>query len=127
LVLRSTVKWSIKVVLNLLNWAFFDAFFVYRTVKTNKKVKYKNLLHELGRSWISEFQNQSVSSSDLQLPEKQTTPKEPKKDPSGRLSGDFRVQELEKCLLVGRETRSILQGSVQCVLHIRSVYSVCCT
>ena len=45
-------------------------FFVYRTVNTNK-VKYKNFLHEVGRSWISEVQNRSESSSDdLQLPEK---------------------------------------------------------
>jgi len=30
-VLRKTVKWSIKVVLYLLNCALFNAFFVYRT------------------------------------------------------------------------------------------------
>ena len=35
------------------------------------KVMYKNFLHEVGRSWISEVQNRSESSSDdLQLPEK---------------------------------------------------------
>jgi hypothetical protein len=31
--------------------------FVYRTINTNKKVKYKNFLHEVGKSWISEVQN----------------------------------------------------------------------
>jgi len=31
--------------------------FVYRTLSTNKKVKYKNFLHEVGRSWVSEVQN----------------------------------------------------------------------
>jgi len=37
---------------------------------TKYKVKYKNFLHEVGRSWISEVQNLSESSSDdLQLPE----------------------------------------------------------
>jgi len=56
-VLRKTVKWSIKVVLYLLNCALFIAFFVYRTLNTNKKVEYKNFLHEVGRSWISEVQN----------------------------------------------------------------------
>jgi len=53
-VLRKTVKWLKKVVLYLLNCALFKAFFVYRTLNTDKKVKYKNFLHEVGRSWISE-------------------------------------------------------------------------
>ena len=58
-VLRKTAKWSKKVVLYLLNWALFNTFFVYRTLNTNK------------RSWISEVQNRSESSSDdLQLPQK---------------------------------------------------------
>jgi len=70
-VLRKTVKWSKKVVLYLLNCALFNAFFVHRTLNTNKKIKYKNFLHEVGRSWISEVQIRSESSSDdPQLPEK---------------------------------------------------------
>jgi hypothetical protein len=52
-VLRNTVKWSIKVILYLLNSALFNIFSVYRTLNTNKKVKYKNFLHEVGRPWIS--------------------------------------------------------------------------
>ena len=36
-VLRKTVKWSKKVVLYLLHCALFNAFFVYRTLNTNKK------------------------------------------------------------------------------------------
>jgi len=48
-VLKKTVKWSKKVVLYLLNCLLFNVFFVYRTLNTNK-VKYKNFLHELGRS-----------------------------------------------------------------------------
>jgi len=64
-VLRKTVKWSEKkVILYLLNCALFNAFFVYRTLNTNKKVKYKNFLHEVGRSWISEVQDRSESNSD---------------------------------------------------------------
>jgi len=55
--LRKTVKWSKKVVLNPLNCDLFNAFFVYRTLNTNKKVKYRNFLHEVGRSCISEVQN----------------------------------------------------------------------
>jgi len=43
----------------------------------------------------------------------------PKQDPPSRLSGDFRIDKLEKILVVGREKGSILQDSVKCVLHIR--------
>jgi len=56
-VLRKTVKWSKKVVLYLLKCTLFNAFFVHRTLNTSKKVKYKNFLHEVGSSWISEVQN----------------------------------------------------------------------
>ena len=66
-VLKKIVKWSKKVVLYLLNCVLFSAFFVYRTLNTNK-VRYKNFLHEVGRSWISEVQIQSFD--DLQLPVK---------------------------------------------------------
>jgi len=78
-------------------------FFVYRTLNTNKKVKY---MHEVGRSWISEVQNESESNSDdLQMPEKQTTPRVPKQDPPGRLSGDFRIHKLEKFVGGGKGKR----------------------
>ena len=86
-----------KVVLYLLNCALFNAFFVYRTLNTNKKVKYKNFLHEVGSSWISEVQNQSeFNSGDLQMPEKQTKPRGPKQDPPSRVSSDFRIHKLER-------------------------------
>jgi len=49
-VLRKCVNWSKKMVLYLLNCVLFNAFFVYRTINTNKKVKYKNFLREVGRS-----------------------------------------------------------------------------
>jgi len=85
------------VVLYLLNCALYNAFFVYRTLNTNKKVKYKNFLLEVKRNWVSEAHNRSESSSDdLQLPEKQITPRRPNQDPPGRLSGDFRIHKLEK-------------------------------
>jgi membrane-associated HD superfamily phosphohydrolase len=69
-VLKKTVKWSKKVVLYLLNCVLFNTFFVYRMLNTNK-VKYKNFLHELGRSWKSEVQNpMSQVLRTFQLPEK---------------------------------------------------------
>jgi hypothetical protein len=49
-VLRNTLKWPTKVVPYLANCALFNTFFVYRTLNTDKKVKYKNFLHEVGRS-----------------------------------------------------------------------------
>jgi len=101
-VLRKTVKWSKKVVLYLLSCAIFNSFFVYRTLSTNKKVESKNFQHQVGRSWISEVQNRSKSSSDdLQLPEKPTTPRGPKQDPPGRLTGDLRIHKLEKIVAGG--------------------------
>jgi hypothetical protein len=47
-----------KVVLYLLNCVLFNAFFVYRTLNTNK-IEYKNFLHE-----VSEVQNRIESSTD---------------------------------------------------------------
>jgi hypothetical protein len=89
------------VVLYLLNCALFNAFFVQRTLNTNK-IKYKNFLHELGRSWISEVQNRGESSSDdLQLPEKQTTPTGPTQDPTGRFSVEFMIHKCEKMFAGG--------------------------
>ena len=99
-ILRKCVKWSKKVVLYLLNCALFNAFFVYQTLNTNKKVQYKNFLREVGRSWISES-----SSDDLQLKVKQSKPRGPKMDPPGRLSGNFRIQKLEKIVGSGEGKR----------------------
>jgi len=119
-ILRKTVKWSKKVVMYLLTCALFNAFFVYRTLNRNKKVKYKNFLHEVGRSWISEVQNQSEFNSDgLRQRSKQY---------QGGLNRTRQADSLvisehtnlKKLLVVGREKGSIQQDSVKCVLHIGS-------
>jgi len=44
----------------------------------------------------------------------------PKQYLPGRLCGDFRIHKLEKIFGGGEGKRSILQDSVNCVLHIRS-------
>jgi hypothetical protein len=81
---------------------------VYRT-HTNKKVRYKSFLHKLARSWISQVQITAKSNSDnFQMPEKQTTPRGPKLDPPGRLSGDFRTHKLEKIVAGGKGGKSTL-------------------
>jgi hypothetical protein len=90
---------------------------VYRTLNTNKNVKYKNFLHEVGRSWLSEVQNRSESNSDdLQLPQKQTNRTHQADSPV--------ISEntlLKKLVVVGREKGRILEDCVQCVLHISEV------
>jgi len=69
-ILRESVNWSKKMVLYLLNCALFNAFCVYGTL-TIKKVRHKNFLHEVARSWISEVQITVKSNSDdFQMPEK---------------------------------------------------------
>ena len=101
-VLRETVKWSKNVVLYLLNCALLNAFFVYRTLNTNKNVKYKNFLHEVGRSWISEVQNRS--SDDLKLPEKQTKPRGPNRTRQADSPGFQNTQTGKNCCWWGGKT-----------------------
>jgi hypothetical protein len=81
---------------------------VCRTL-TNKKVRYKNFLLKVVRSWISEVQITAKSNSDdLQMPKKQTTQRGPKLDPPGRLSGDFKTHKLEKIVAGGKGKKSTL-------------------
>ena len=80
--------------------------FCVQDTKYKKIVKYRNFLHEVGGSWISEVQNQSESNTDdLQLPEKQPTPRGPKQNQPGRFSGDFRTHKLEKIVGGGEGKR----------------------
>ena len=113
-VLRKTVKWLIKVVLYLLNCALLNAYFMYRTLNTNKKLMYKNFLHKVGGSWTSEIQNQSESSSyDVQLREKQHQRGLNKTCQADSL-GISEYTDLKKLVVVvGRVKRSILQDSVK--------------
>jgi hypothetical protein len=70
LVLKKTVKWSKKGGTVSAKLCALEGIFCVQDTKY--KVQYKNFLHKVGRSWISEVQNQSESSSeDLQLPEKE--------------------------------------------------------
>ena len=98
-VLKKTVKWSKKgdttsAKLRALQRISLCTGHTH-TLKPPPKVQ--NFLHKIGRSRISEVQNRSESrSDDLQLPEKETTPKGPKQDLPGILSSDFRIHRLEK-------------------------------
>jgi hypothetical protein len=75
---------------------------IFCVQNTKYKVKHKNFLHKVGRSWITEVQNKNESSSDdLQLPEKQSTQTGPKQNLPGRQSSCFRIHKLKK--IVGGE------------------------
>ena len=115
-------------VLYLLNCALSSAIFAYRTLNTNKKVKYKNFLQEVGRSWISEVQNQSESiSDDLQWPEKKITRRGPKHKTPGRLSGDFRIHKLKKIVAGGEGNKEVSPRQCKvCAAHKRSETRYAC-
>ena len=110
-----------KVVLYLLNCALFNAFCEYRTLNTNKKVKYKNFLHEVGRSWISKCR---IEVSPIPMTFNCKRSKQHQGDRNRTRHADSPViseyTNLKKLLVVGREKGSTLQDSVKCVLHIRS-------
>jgi hypothetical protein len=109
-------KMAGKVVLYLLNCAFCNAFFCLQDAEYKQKRKVPDIPAR-GRKVLH---IRSLESDELQLPEKQTTPRGPKEYPPGRLSGDFRIHKLEKIVGGGgRKKRSILQDSVQCVLYVR--------
>jgi len=75
---------------------------------------YKNFLHKVGRSWISEVQNQSESSSyDIQLPEKQQHQRSLNKTCQADSPGISEYTNFKKLLVRGRVKRSILQDSVK--------------
>ena len=66
-------------------------FFVQNT-KEKQKLKYKNLLHEAARFWISEVQNRNESfSEELLWPDKAQTPRQHKQNTPSGLSGDFNI------------------------------------
>jgi hypothetical protein len=63
---------------------------------------YQNFLHEVGRSWISQVQNTTKSNSDdLQLPERQTTPRG-HTEATRQTPGILEYTNWRKYLMVGR-------------------------
>jgi hypothetical protein len=93
---------------------------VYRTLNTNK-IKYENFLHEVGRSG---YQKSRIKVSPVLM----TFNCQRSKQHQWGLNWNHQADcpgmsgytNMKKYLLVGRETRSILQDGVKCVLHIRS-------
>ena len=58
--------------------------------------KQKRKVQELPAQGRKVLDIRSLESDELQLPEKQTTPRGPKQYPPDRLSGDFKIHKLEK-------------------------------
>jgi hypothetical protein len=90
--LRKTVKWS-KVSAKLCT---LQCIFVYKTLNTNKQVKYKNFLHEVARSWISEVQNSSPVLMNCNSQRSNQHQGSLNRVPPGRLTRDFSKHTLDK-------------------------------
>jgi hypothetical protein len=92
---------------------------VYKKLNTNTKIKYKNFVHTMARSWISDGQNPTTSSSDkLQLPKKKTTPRGPTQNHPGRLSRDFNKHKLDKIVAGGENKKKYSAGQCKvCAAH----------
>jgi hypothetical protein len=91
---------------------------VYRTLNTNKKSKVQALPVRGKKVLDIRNQDQSESNSDnLQLPEKQTTPRGPNRTHQAESSVISEYTNWKKHLVVGREKRNILQDSVKGVAH----------
>ena len=106
-VLRKCVKWSEKSGTVSAKLCALQRIFCVQDNKYKQKIEVQELpVCEVGRSWISEVQNRSQPSSDeLQLPERQTIPREPKQDPPDRLFGYFIIHKLEKIVGGGEGKR----------------------
>jgi hypothetical protein len=91
---------------------------VYRTLNTHKKVKYNNFLHEEGPGYQKSRTevNPALMTFNCQRSKHQGGLNRTRQADSLGISG---YTNMKKCLLVGRETRSIMQDSVKCVLHVR--------
>jgi hypothetical protein len=91
------------------------------THKFKQKSKYNTFLQEVGRCRISEVQNRSWvqfwSSTDTEANTIKRGLKRTRQADSPGISG---YTNSKKCLLVGTETRGILQDSVKIVLHVSS-------
>ena len=112
-VLRKTVKW-LKASAKLCSPR---CIFVYKTL--TQKWKYKNFLHQVARSWISEGQNLSPILMKCSHQSSNQHQGGLIRTPQADCLGISANTDWTIVLLVER-ARSILQKSVNCKLHIRS-------
>jgi hypothetical protein len=84
--LRKTVKWTKKVALWLINCALFNSFLVYKSLNPDSKLKYKEFMVQVAKTWATDEMEaaQSQSDKDSMRPGPSThAPYRPHVDPSG--------------------------------------------
>ena len=94
------MKWSKKVVLQLLNCALFNAFRVNKYHKSDSFLSYKQFFLETANYLAAINTNTDKTEEDEEEeeegPEKSTTPRAPHQDPPGRLlGGDVKKHKLQ--------------------------------
>jgi hypothetical protein len=64
--LRSTVKWTKKVALWLINCALFNSFLVYRNLNSGSKLKYKKFLVQVPKALATDEMEAAQSQTQIQ-------------------------------------------------------------
>jgi hypothetical protein len=62
--LRKTVKWAKKVVLWLVNYAFYNSFCMHKILNLAKQLKYKIFLLQVAKAWAEDKMEAAESQSD---------------------------------------------------------------
>jgi hypothetical protein len=73
---------------------FFNVFCVYKKFNPSIKFRYKKLLQDSTRDWITEKEKEGSTSMEDPVADHQPTPRGPKNDPPGRLLADFSKRAL---------------------------------
>ena len=88
------MKWSKKVVLQLLNCALFNAFRVYKYHNSDSFLSYQFFLETA--NYLAAINTNTDETEEEEGSEKSTTPRAPHQDPPGRLlGGDVKKHKLQ--------------------------------
>jgi len=117
-ILRKTVKWTKRLAMYMMNCAFFNAYVVYNSTKT-QKIRYKKFLHDIARHWVTD-ELPEISTEEL-------VEMISKRDPPGRLSMDMRKHILEKIVGAGKKKNPQRQCRVCAVKNVRSETCFICS
>jgi hypothetical protein len=76
------------------NQLFFSVLYAFiKNLTFPSKLDTIKFLDKTARDWITEEEKRGNTSTEDQLADHQSTPRRPKKDPPGRLSGDFSMHK----------------------------------
>lgn len=116
-ILRKKAKWTKR--LYMMNCAFFNAYVVYNSTRT-QKIRYKQFLHDVALYWVTD-ELREINTGE---PEKIS-----KRDPPGRLCMDMCKHTLEKIVGVGKKKNPQRQCRVCAAKKVRSekcfIFSFC--